>query len=152
MGLRVDSAINSPTIDYRLYLNGCGGPRRIGVELAIHKSQLAAGGAGQGRIMRDDHDRQTVGIQLLEEFDDALTHGAVQIAGRFVGEEERRPVYQCTCDGYALLLAAGELVGVMVGTVTQSNQFQCALGAIALFVRVDAVTVVEHRHLGVLQR
>ena len=65
---------------------------------------------------------------------------------------ERRLVDQGAGDGDALLLAAGKLVGVMVGARAEADEFERAQGALLLLARLDAMAVVKHRHLDVFQR
>ena len=43
----------------------------------------------------------------------------VEIARRFVGEQDRRFVRKCTCDGDALLFSAGKLGRVMVAAIDE---------------------------------
>ena len=50
-------------------------------------------------------------VQLVEQREDLVAGAAVEVAGRLVGEQDRRAVDQRPGDGDALLLAAGELVG-----------------------------------------
>jgi hypothetical protein len=49
--------------------------------------------------------------QLAQQAKDVFAAGGIEIAGRFVGEDERGPMDERAGDGDALLLAAGELAG-----------------------------------------
>ena len=56
--------------------------------------------------------------------------GVVQLAGRLVGQQQRRRVGQGYRDGHPLLLAPGQLLGRVMQPVTESDQLQqllCAL-------------------------
>ena len=60
--------------------------------------------------MRDEHDRRAApSVHVDQQIDHLMAGAAVEIAGRFVGEQNRRVVRQRPRDRYALLLAAGEL-------------------------------------------
>ena len=51
-------------------------------------------------------------LQLLQKLDDLLLHGHVQCGGGLVKDEDVRVVHQCSCDGRALALAAGDLMRI----------------------------------------
>jgi hypothetical protein len=57
--------------------------------------------------MRDNHDRATGIIERVEQLHDLDAGGRVEVAGRFVGEQERGIVDQRPGDRYPLLLTAG---------------------------------------------
>ncbi len=68
------------------------------------------------RVVVGDDD-EAVGallVELEEEVDDLAAGGGIEVAGRFVGEEEGGVVAEGAGDGDALLLAAGEFGGAMV--------------------------------------
>ena len=50
-------------------------------------------------------------VELLEHLQDFLAGVRVEVAGRLVGEQQRRAVDQRPGDGHALLLAAGSCDG-----------------------------------------
>ena len=61
--------------------------------------------------MRDeDQSHPSRLVQIEQEVDDLFAIGAVEIAGRFVGKKQCRPVDDAPRDGDALALAAGELM------------------------------------------
>ena len=55
-----------------------------------------------------------LGVELLQQVEHRLAGGAVQVAGRLVGQQHRRLGDQRPGDRHPLLLAAGELVGPVV--------------------------------------
>jgi hypothetical protein len=70
---------------------------------------------GRLRVVRDEDDGDApLLVQPLKEFHDLDAGLGVQVAGRLVGQDHRRPVDQRAGDGDALLLAAGEFVGLVV--------------------------------------
>ena len=102
--------------------------------------------------MGDHDDGDALVVQFLEHAHDFDAGLAVEVAGRLVGEQQRRLVHQRAGDGDALLLAAGKLVGMMVGALAEADQFERVHGAFVLLVRLDAVAVVKHRHFDIFQR
>ena len=60
-------------------------------------------------------------VQRLEEAHDLLAGGAVEIAGRLVGQQDAGRVDQRARDGHALPLSAGELVGPVLDPVAQPD-------------------------------
>jgi hypothetical protein len=48
-------------------------------------------------------------IEMLKHPQDFLAGMRIQIACRFIGKKNRRPVYQRPCNRHSLLLAAGKL-------------------------------------------
>ena len=62
-----------------------------------------------------------VGAQLGEHVEDAVAGGAVEVAGRLVGEEDRRPRREGAGERDALLLAAGELGRVVVAALAEAD-------------------------------
>ena len=80
--------------------------------IAYFQHTAAKGGVYLG--VRDLHDGGSLAIELLEEFHDLFRLGGVQIAGRFVGEQQGGAVDDGTGNTNQLLLAAGELARVQV--------------------------------------
>ena len=73
---------------------------------------------GGVRIVRDHDDRlAVVAIERLQEVEDLVPGLAVEVAGRFITEQERRVRHDGTGDPDALLLAAGELPRVVLRAI-----------------------------------
>ena len=102
--------------------------------------------------MRDHDEGDALLIELLKNPHDFNARLAVEIAGRFVRQQKRRPVHERARNGDALLLAAGKLVRMMAGALTEADQFERLYGARVLLVRLDALPVVKHRHLDIFER
>ena len=65
--------------------------------------------------MRDHDDRLLeLAVELLEQVEDLAGGGAVEVAGRLVGDEQVGVGDDRPGDRDALLLAAGELAGIVV--------------------------------------
>lgn len=74
--------------------------------------------------MRDDDHRRAELVDALEQAHDLQRAGGVQVARRLVGDDGAGIVDERARDGHALLLAAGELVGVTVGLFLKADKFE----------------------------
>ena len=89
---------------------------------AVAQTDRARGAGGEFDVVRDhDQRRACLGIEVEDEFDDALARLGVEVAGRLVGEEDRGTVDERPCERNALLLAAGELRGVVAAAFLQAD-------------------------------
>ena len=77
----------------------------------------------------------------------------IEIAGRFVGEQQARLVDQRPCDGHALLLAAGKLARRVALAIAQPEDLKCRAGPLEANGATDRAggRVVE-RQADILQR
>ena len=92
-----------------------GGPAFVGGDDAVAHRDDSVGGLGQRRFVRDEHDRQAaLAVEISDRREDFLRRPRIEVPGRLVGEQDRRVVDQGAGDRDALLLAAGELVGMAV--------------------------------------
>ncbi len=90
------------------------------------KRTLAAGVSRHVFLMRHQHDGQPLfGVERLQQAHDLMALGAVEIAGRLVGEHDGGRGDKRTRDGDALLLAARQFDRGVVGAVGEANLCQC---------------------------
>ena len=75
-------------------------------------------------LVRDDDHRRAELIDALEQAHDLQRTRGVQVARRLVGDDGAGVVDECAGDGHALLLAAGDLVGVAVGLFLKPDKLQ----------------------------
>ena len=68
-----------------------------------------------GAVVRDHDHGRAAAVELDQELEDFVRRFRVQVAGRFVGQYDGGLVQEGAGDGDALLLAAGKLVGHLVG-------------------------------------
>ena len=79
----------------------------LGTDPAIANVDYPVGMASNARIVGHHYDRYTKGlVHLPHQAKNLVCHLGVQLAGGFVGQEERRMVGQGHADGYALLFTA----------------------------------------------
>ena len=91
-----------------------------------------------------------VAVQPLEQGQDLLAGGAVEVARGLVGQEDARLVHQRAGDGHPLPLAARELVGPVLHPVAQPHPAERLRGLPAPLLRAQAG--VDQRQLHVVQR
>jgi DNA-binding CsgD family transcriptional regulator len=72
----------------------------------------------------DDDDRRSVGVQFPEQVENVGAGHRVEVAGGFVGEDDRRPADEGAGDGDPLLFPAGELLCLVVRSVDQADPIQ----------------------------
>jgi hypothetical protein len=60
--------------------------------------------------VRDDDEGGALGVQLAQQGEDARAGGRVEVAGRLVGEDHRRPAHHGAGDGHPLALPTGQLL------------------------------------------
>ena len=89
-----------------------------------HEEDAVAHLAGKAHLVGHDDHGHTFLCQLLHDVQDLADHLRVQGGGRLVEEHELGLHGQGANDGDALLLAAGELVGVGVGLLHQVHALQ----------------------------
>lgn len=116
-------------------------------DLAVFDADDAVGVFGGMGFVSDQYDGVAFFVQVLEYLHDLYTRFGVQIAGRFVGEDDRGIVDEGAGDGYALLFSAGYLIGVIVQSMAESDRLQ---DSFRLFVVVDFFIGVEQRKLYVV--
>ena len=81
----------------------------------LSRWSVAAGPLGGQGVVRDHDDRLLeLAIEQLEQVEDLAGGGAVEVAGRLVGDEQVGVGDDRPGDGHALFLAAGELARIVV--------------------------------------
>src|SRR5580704_8167452 len=86
------------------------GPGMLGQHPVLDGDRPARA-ARDGRVVRDHHDGEAVGVQRVEQFHDRARVLRVQVAGRFVTQQQARPVHQRSRDGDPLALPPDSVVG-----------------------------------------
>ncbi len=80
--------------------------------------------------MRDQDRRGAVGLDLgAQQLQYAVRGIGIEVAGRFVGQHQFRPVRQRSRNRHALHLAAGQLARIVVGALFQADRRQHLGGA-----------------------
>ena len=76
-------------------------PRLFGQihHLTVDDVHIALCPRGQFRIMRDHDDGGAVAMDALEQLQHTARHLRIEVAGRFVGEQQFRAAGQCAGDG-----------------------------------------------------
>src|SRR5215472_12862717 len=98
--------------------------RGVIVQMAMSQFNAAIGLPCYVWIMRDHQNGVALVVQLAENFDDDSFVRFVEIPCWFVGKDEFWLIDEGACNGYALLLAAGELRGQMRQAIAEPNPLQ----------------------------
>jgi hypothetical protein len=69
----------------------------------------------------DQQDSPALIAQRAEELEDGLAGGGVKVTGRFIGQDDKRLVYDGAGNGYAALLTSRQLAWEVAGPVLQAN-------------------------------
>ena len=69
-------------------------------------------------------DRRALGVELAQQRHDLRARARVEVAGRLVGEDDRRPGDDRAGDRHALALAAGELLRAVVQAVPEPDALE----------------------------
>src|SRR3954454_24964266 len=112
-------------------------------DAAVEEVYGAVGVAREARVVRDHADGRAAAVQLAQELHHRLAVLRVEVAGRLVGEEDRRLARERARTRDALLLAAGELRGIVLHPVQHAD---------ALQRRLDAPLPLRRRELAKRQR
>ena len=80
---------------------------RLVGDTAVEQVDVPSGLRDVARIVRREADRRAVGVQLGEHLHQRIAALRIQVAGRLVGEQDRRPAGDGAGDGDELLVAAG---------------------------------------------
>src|SRR5438132_13562163 len=106
---------------------------------------------GDVGLVRHEHDRDAaLHVEPLKDAHHLDAGLAIEVARRLVGEQQRRPIYERARNRDALLLAAGELIGMVIEPFAQTNRRQRFGRTLAPLGRVNTARV-EQRQLDVLE-
>src|ERR1700682_2468467 len=100
-------------------------------------------------LVRDQHDGAPLLVEIAQQPHDLEARFAVEVPGRFIGEEDCRVGHECPGDGDALLLPAREFVGQVAGAFQQTDRFERGHRPLA---PLQVVARVNERHLDVVYR
>src|ERR1039457_1623844 len=113
----------------------------VGQDEAVADGDDAVGNLSHRPFVGDENDRQAAfAIERPDRPKNLLGRLRVEVARRLVGEQDRRVVDQGAGHRHALLLAAGELVGMVaraLGEAEQGQRFAHLAGAAGPLTRVE---------------
>jgi hypothetical protein len=100
----------------------------------------------------DQHHRDPgLAVEALQDLHDLDAGPAVQVAGGLVGQDQLGLVHEGPRDGHPLLLAAGELVGSVVGAAAQPDRLEEGAGPAMALGGWPVFPVVDEGQLHVLE-
>src|SRR6186997_3093984 len=98
------------------------GDGAIGLHHAVAERHDARAVLGDIRFVRDQHDGDAaLDVEALEQPHHLDAGSRIEVAGRLVGQQDRRVVDQRARDRHALLLSARQLVGMMAESIAQAD-------------------------------
>ena len=93
----------------------------VALDQSVAQMHGAARVRGDVPLVRDENDGVAALVKVLEQRHDFFAGFGIEIAGRFVRQNDRRIVHQRAGDGDALALAAGKLVGLVMNAIAQAD-------------------------------
>jgi hypothetical protein len=124
--------------------------RQIGDDQAVANRDDSIGQLREHALVRDEHHgHAALAIECPQCREDVGGRCRVEIAGRLVRQHDGRIVHQRTRNGHTLLLAAGELVGLILRAVAEAQQAEHVLGPLRI---AGNVRRIEQRQFDVLHR
>ena len=113
-------------------------PGRLHHVAVIERDGAAADVPHQFAVVRRDEHGRAAGVDVTEQVHDLEREIRIEVAGGFIGQDERRLVDQRPRDRDALLLAAAELQGVRVHPVLEAQPLEHLEGPALLLHRRGA--------------
>lgn len=101
-------------------------------------------------FVRDHNDCFSFVVECVQEAHDSFSGCAIEVAGRFICEDEFGIVGKRACDRDALFFSAGELVGFVEHAVTEFDRVEQVLSFCCACFLGD--TLEEHGHHDVFER
>src|SRR4051794_11362053 len=98
-----------------------GVPLCVGHDASVEDVDAPGEVGGHVAVVGDHDDGGAVGVELLQHGHDGGARAAVEVAGRLVGQHDRRPAHEGPGDGDALALPAGDLSGTVMGAVAEPD-------------------------------
>ena len=104
-----------------------------------------AGVAGVALVVRNHYDRRSVTIELIQQIEDFLAVGGVEVAGRLVRQNQFWTGDDRTGNGDALLLSAGQLLRPVIAAMRNVHSLQNCLHPLLPFLR-RYVLIQQRQH------
>ena len=110
----------------------------VGDDPSIEDLDLAGHALGDGVVVGDDHDGRPGLVELVDQGQDGLPGGLVEVPGRLVSQHDGGSTDEGPGDGDPLALSARELRGTGMGALCQADEVQGVEGALAALSEWDA--------------
>ena len=91
---------------------------------AVKEVDRAVRVTGKARVVRDHADRRAARGGGREQLHHRIAVLRIEVSRRLVGEQNERPARECSGDGDALLLTAGELAGEVLRAMSHADLFE----------------------------
>jgi hypothetical protein len=103
----------------------------VGDDVAVEDLDFAGHALGDDVVVGDDHDGRAGLVELIDQGQNGLAGGLVEVPGRLVREHDRRVADQGSGDGHPLAFPARQLGWTGVGTLGEADQVQGVEGSLA---------------------
>ena len=123
----------------------------VGDDAAVAHDEVAFAEVGDVELVGDHHDGDALLVELLKHAHDFDGGFAVEIARRFVGEEDLGLIHEGARDGDALLLSAGKLGREVIGALGEPDDLEGVEGAVAHLAGGEFTAAVKHGELDVFE-
>jgi hypothetical protein len=110
----------------------------ISDDATILQSDGAGGTFTDLRIVGDDDQGEAGLVHGLHQLDNLLPRGTIQVARRFIREQQRRFHYYGASDCHPLLFTSRHLVGPMPGSLGETDLAEGLLDPLASFLWANA--------------
>ena len=90
-------------------------------DAAVEEGDLPSGATGQALVVSHDDDGDPVAMKLIEQAENLIAGDGIELARRFVRQDQRRAVGERPGDRDPLHFSAGKLSGPMVDPVTEPD-------------------------------
>ena len=96
-------------------------PARVGRHASIEQANHALRRVGNHRVVRHEHQRGAIAVELTEQLEQPLTRGRIELTGGLIGQQERGLVGEGARNRHALLFTTRQLRGAMTTPVTEPH-------------------------------
>ena len=93
-------------------------------DMTISQFDVAARIVGDVWVMSHEDDSSSLGIELLEEYENLETGSGIKITRSLIGENHGRVVHQGSGDGHTLHLSTRHLVALVIESLAQPHSLQ----------------------------
>jgi len=107
---------------------------------------------GSLRVMSHHDNGAAPFMQGMEQFHDFLARLRIEVAGRFIRQDQHRIIDESPGNCHTLLLTAGEFPGQVMDAFSQPDYFQCFASMLfPFFLTGFLVTAIDHRKDDVME-
>ena len=92
--------------------------------MTVSQLDVAARIVGDVWVVGHEDDGSSLGIELLEEYENLETGSGIEVTRSLIGENHGRVVHQSSGDGHTLHLSTRHLVALVIEALAQAHSLQ----------------------------